>query len=364
LFGFVLYVVVLQTPDLIAGYAGDQGHLVGYLFEQLLTGFGAVVGAACVLNRRSPFPFLAMGLASAVLSAVLAFLTLSTPAVGPPIVGLIADSNIDRAIGSFGNPNYFGVFEAIATVAAVSWMIDTRSTRPRVVLLATVIVLGTAVVLSLSRGAVIAFAAGIACLVFSRSRARTAWIVVAGLAVATVVLFPIFVEWRLTIDAGSASGSAYAALTQSDADRLSAALAGPQLFLSSPVFGIGWGYYSAMSAQFVGPGLPFVAHNWYIDVLAEEGTVGIVLWVLLLGALVIALRSRPVFPRSVGFGVLAAYAFGSLFLEAPTSFQTSALPILVIVAAMTSDWPMSLGQVTPQPLQRGGRLLGDDPARI
>jgi O-antigen ligase len=97
-----------------------------------------------------------------------------------------------------------------------------------------------------------------------------------------------------------------------------------------------------MAAQFAGPGLSLAAHNWYVSVLAEGGIVGIVMWLLLLGSLAIALRSRPTFPRSMGFGVLGAYAVGSLFLEAPASFQTSALAILVIVAAMTSDWPAPL----------------------
>ena len=344
LIGFVLYVAVQQTPEMVAGYAGNLGYLAYSVFRELLTGFGTVLAAAYVLNRRNPFPYLAIVLASAVLAAVIAIATVNSPVVGPPIAGLVThSSDANRGIGPFGNPNYFGVFEATAIVTAVSWIFGTHSARFRLALVTASVVLGTGLALSLSRGGVIAFAAGLACLAFSWSRARTAGVVVAGLLVAGVVLFPIFVDWRLTVTNGSASANSYALLAQSDEDRLSAGLAGPQLFLTSPLFGIGWGHYSFMSAQFAGPGLSFVPHNWYISVLAEEGTVGIVLWLLLLVALVIALRSRPRFPRAIGFGVLGAYAVGSLFLEAPTSFQTSALPILVIVAALTGDW-------TTQPL--------------
>jgi len=350
LFGFVLYVGAQQTPEMITGYAGDQGHLVAYLFGQLVTGFGAVVAAAYVLRGRSPYPFLALGLGSAVLAALLAMVTFQNPAVGPPIAGLLAHATIDqRAVGSFFNPNYFGAFEAIATVTAASWMIGTHSARLRLMLLGISTVLSTAMALSLSRGAVITFAAGLLCLAFSRSRTRTAVVIAAGLIVAALVLFPIFVEWRLSTTAGSYSASANAALTRSDEGRLSTVLAGPQLFLSSPLFGIGWGYYSAMSGQFVGPGSALEAHNWYINVLAEEGTVGIVLWILLLVALVMALRLRPILPRSAGFGVLGGYAVGSLFLEPPSSFQTSALPILVIVAALVSDWTAP-GMGAPPPV--------------
>ncbi len=335
LIGFVLYVAVQQTPEMVAGYTGSVGYLSYSLFRELLIGFGTVLVAAYVLPRRSPYPFLAIVLGSATLAAVLAILTVNSTVVGPPIAGLLNHDVVanNRGIGPFGNPNYFGMFEAIAIVTAVGLMFGTPSVRLRWVLLAVSVVFGIGVALSLSRGAIIALAAGLACLAFSRARARTAVAIAAGLLAAGVVLFPIFVDWRLSMQ-----DSSYSALTQSDAGREGAILAGPQLFTMSPLFGIGWGHYTEMSAQFTGPGNSINAHNWYVSVLAEQGTVGIVLTTMLLVALVAALRKRPRFPRSVGFGVLGAYAVGLLYLEAPTTFQTSVLPILVIVAALASDW--------------------------
>lgn len=344
--GFVLYVGIQQTPEMVAGYAGNLGYLVYSLFRELLTGFGFVLAAAYVLSGRSPLPFIGVGLVAAVLSAVVAIVPLGLPVAGPLVAGL-TDLGADRAIGSFGNPNYFGVYQAIATITAVGWSINTGSTRLRLVLLAASVILGASLAVSLSRGGMVAFAAGLACLAFSRYRPRAAAVIAAGLLVAAVVLAPIFVEWRLTVTSGSASASAYASLAQSDEGRLAAALAGPQLFLTSPIFGIGWGHYSFMAAQFAGPGLSLAAHNWYVAVLAEGGIVGIVMWVLVLGALAIALRSRPAFPRSMGLGVLGAYAVGSLFLEAPVSFATSVLAILVIVAAMVSRWPRPQNATQP-----------------
>jgi O-antigen ligase len=347
LLGFVLYVGVSQTPEMIAGYGppGSVGYLSYSTFRELLTGVGTVLAAAYLLSRRSPFPFLAVALVSATLSAVLAIATTVNPLVGPPIAGLIAPENVQRGIGSFGNPNYFGVFEGIAIVTAVGLVSGIHSARLRWALASTCVVLAAGLALSLSRGALIAFAAGLACLVLSRSRARTSLAVAAGLLVAGIVLYPIFIESRLSTTNGSVSASSYAALTQSDASRVSAMLVGPQLFLTSPIFGIGWAHYASMSVWFAGPDL--VAHDWYLQVLAEEGTVGILLTILLLVAIVTALRSRPTLARSIGFGVLGVYAVGSLFLEAPTSFQTSVLGILVIVAALTSDWTWPLGASGP-----------------
>ncbi len=351
LIGFVLYVAVQQTPEMVAGYTGRVGYLSYSTFRELLTGFGTVLVAAYVLPRRSPFPFLAIVLGSAILAAVLAILTVNSPILGPPLAGLLTHTpDANRGIGPFGNANYFGLFEAIAMVTAIGLMFGTRSNLLRWVLLAASVVFGVGVALSLSRGAIIALAAGLACLAFSRARTRIALGIAAGLLAAGGVLFPIFLDWRLSITDGSDSAAAYSALAHSDAGREGAALAGPQLFLTSPLFGIGWGQYSEASAQFTGPGQHIVAHNWYISVLAEQGMVGIVLTTMLLVALVAALRTRPRFPRSVGFGALGAYAVGMVFLEAPTTFETSVLPILVIVAALAGDW------TTPP---WAGRLPGD-----
>jgi O-antigen ligase len=337
------------------------GYLSYSVFRELLTGFATVLVAAYVLPRHSPFPFLAIVLGSATLAAVLAILTVNSSVVGPPIAGLLTHaSDANRGIGPFGNPNYFGAFEAIAVVTAVGLMLGTRSRLLRWVLLVASVVLGIGVALSLSRAAILALVAGLACLAFSRARARIAVAIAAGLIAAGVVLFPIFLDWRLSITNGSDSAASYAALSQSDAARQGAVLAGPQLFLTSPLFGIGWGHYSEMSPQFTGPGNSIVAHNWYVSVLAEQGIVGIVLTTMLLVALVAALRTRPRFPRSVGFGALGAYAVGALYLEAPTSFETSVLPILVIVAALASDWstptwagPPPADDEVPSPLRKG-----------
>jgi O-antigen ligase len=337
--GFVLYVAVQQTPEMVAGYTGSVGYLSYSLFRELVTGFGTVLVAAYVLPGRSPFPFLAIVLVSAILATVLAILTVNSPVVGPPLAGLLThDVVAGRGIGPFGNANYFGLFEAIAIVTAVGLSFGIRSVPLRWVLLAASVAFGIGVALSLSRGAIVALVAGLACLAFSRARARIAVGITAGLLAAGLVLFPIFLAWRLSITDGSASAASYSVLAQSDAGREGAVLAGPQLFLTSPLFGIGWGHYLPMSPQFTGPGNSINAHNWYMSVLAEQGTVGIVLTTMLLVALVAALRTRPTFPRSVGFGALGAYAVGLLFLEAPTTFETSVLPILVIVAALASAW--------------------------
>ncbi len=338
LLGWLLYVTLQLISDVILGNRDLQGAFVAGQFKQVLTGAGAVAAACLVLSQRRPYPFLVAGLASAVLAAILAIATFAGLDAGSPLDRLVAQSIVGlRASGPFGNSNYFGLFEATAITAAAGWAIWTRSRWARSLLIAACAVLGVALALSFSRGALIALAAGVVSLAFLRNRLLGAAIL--GMAIVAVVAwYPTFQELRLGITFGSVGGDAYIALDQSDFERVQAGLAGLQLVASSPLFGVGFGHYHFLSAPIVGDQAVTFSHNWYLQVLAEQGAVGAVLWVLLLLATVVRLRSRPRFPRLVGLAVFVVYVVGSLFAEPPTSFQTSGFALLVLVAALASDW--------------------------
>jgi len=337
LLAFVLYAFVQQLPDMAAGYAGIRAHDVGYLFFQMLTGLGTVVVAGFVLRGRSPYPFLVALLMSATFAAALGIVT----ADGVPhaaLVNLQAPADVEsRASGPFGNPNSFGQLLAYASVLAAGWFASTHSLRLRAGLLVAAGIMGFAVSISLSRGAAATLFAGLVVLAFTRSRAL-GFAAMGAALVLVVIGYPLFVEWRLTTEAGSASSAAVAELAASDEGRLSAVLAGPALFAMSPIFGIGFGQYKYLSALVTGTGEGLVAHNWYGTVLAEQGLLGIVLWMLMLVAVGVWLRSRPARPRSIGFVMLGAAIVGCLFREPPTSFQTSVLPTIVLTAALVGDW--------------------------
>ncbi len=334
---FVLYVTVQQLPEMVSGYAGQEARAVGYLFFQVVTGFGLVVAAVWVLAGRSPFPFIAMGLAGAVTAATIAVMPYLAPGIAGPFLGLAAYSDdLTRASGAFGNPNFMGGSAAIATAAAAGLLTGERSRPVQVFLIGAIILLGAAVALSLSRGAVVATVAGLAWLAISRSRASAVLAIVVGL-VGAMLVYPAFVEWRLVSLTGSASVAAFESMAISDAGRLIGVLASVPLFLSSPIVGVGFGHYLASSIEITGTAVG--AHNWYGYVLAELGMVGIVLWLMALVALVITLRRRSWAAQRVGFAVLSSFGVACLFLEVPTSFQTAALPSLVLAAAAAGEWP-------------------------
>jgi O-antigen ligase len=204
-----------------------------------------------------------------------------------------------------------------------------------------------ALFMTLSRGAVVTLLAGISVVVFVRYRWRGA-AVAAVLLVTFLALYPTLVQWRLGDSTGFTAVQALQNLDESDRERAAAVLAGPQIWATAPIFGVGFGHYSFVSAQFSGNLSATAAHNWYVNVLAEEGLVGIVLWLGFVLSVAWVLRGRPLEGRVLGSAVLAAFVVASLFLEPVTSYQTAALPILVIVAVLAADWPSRRAQAESQ----------------
>jgi hypothetical protein len=73
-------------------------------------------------------------------------------------------------------------------------------------------------------------------------------------------------------------------------------------------------------------------------VLAEQGLLGVVLWVLMLVSVATWLRSRPPQPRTIGIAMLGGLIIGCMFLSPPVSLQTSVLPAIVLTAALVGNW--------------------------
>lgn len=347
---YVLYATVQQVPEMLSGYTGSDAHAVGFLFFQLVAGLGLVIAAGHLLRDRSPYLVLGMATAGAALTAIVAIANFDPSLVIRPLANLTAPSfDIGRATGTFSNPNYLGAYVAVMLVTVLALFARARSRMVRVSLAVVAILLSVAVATSLSRGALIAAVAGIAVLAVYRWRALGVAVLAGGLIIA-VLAYPAFVQWRLESLTGSALPQAYAAMDQSDDGRLVGVLAAPLLFLSSPLFGIGFGHFVPMSVLVGDVNAPINAHNWYLTVLAEQGVVGVVLWVLLAIAIVRALRRRPSAAAVVGFPVLTSLAVASMFLEPPTTFQLLAVPVIVIAAALVSDWsPRGPAPTDPEP---------------
>ena len=124
LIAFVVYVTMQQSPSTLAGYATEADHAVGYLYLQLLAGFGTIVAAIWLLRDRSPFPILAMAVAGAVTAALIAVIPYVAP-VSAASIALLAGHTDDpvRAVGTFSNPNFMGGSTAMSLTAAAALMV-------------------------------------------------------------------------------------------------------------------------------------------------------------------------------------------------------------------------------------------------
>ena len=354
LLAFLLYATVQQVPALVAGYNDTTSHHIGYLFIQLATLTGIALAAALVLRDRSPVPFLVAGLLGALMAAVLAIAVVALPGSAGNLVDY--PDATSRPVGPFGDPNYFGLFEATAIAACASLAVVIRQRRIRVLLVGLALVLGIGMLIGLSRAALLALGAGLVALAFSRSR-RAGLLAIATLALAAFVVYPLFLVMRLTADAGALPlAQASIGLGRSDASRFAAALVGPQMWATSPILGIGFGEYPLRTARFIGYSIE--SHNWYMNVLAEQGLVGIALWIPMLATVGLRLLRLGRTPRSVGLAVFVTYLVGSTFLEPPLSVQTSAFAVVAVVAALVGDWRRLPGipvpaAVTQDPVRQG-----------
>lgn len=225
-------------------------------------------------------------------------------------------TDFSRAYGTFGRPNsYAGYLEMLwpPTIAAcyLYWRDWRRAVTPRlgrftlaVIATALTAVIGTAIVASLSRGAWLGMSAGLVVMALTASvqtrRATLAAMTMVGLiaVLGGSSLLPATIQSRFSSIVSNAAvpdvRTVY--ITPENfavAERLAHWIAGLNMFASNRLLGVGVGNFNTRYAEFnVSP--TFIvsrghAHNYYIQVAAESGLVGLSAYVLLLGGIVATL---------------------------------------------------------------------------
>ncbi len=304
------------------------------LFLALAAGAVLIAAGTILLRDRDARPLIALTLGSLALGGVIAILAfVKGPDLGRPLSGLVSQSSTDlRAYGPFYNSDYLGFAAAQAIVLAVGWAIYERAFRLPAV--AVALVAGVALVASFARSGFLALAVGIVALAFMRSRKLGLVVLVVG-GVAFVLAYETLLQARVDITHGSAPGNALGSLSASDAGRSGAALAGVELFLTAPLFGIGYGQFHYLSPRFVGSSGVTFPHNIFVGILAEQGLLGVVIFGALLVAIVIGVR-RSGHPLAVPIGALGiTYLAGSLFIDSVTTLQTSVLFWLCLAVVLS-----------------------------
>ncbi len=214
-----------------------------------------------------------------------------------------------RAYGSFGQPNpYAGYLEMVVPLGLALvfvWRPARRDWLWWLALAAALLGCG-AILLSLSRGAWLGMAVGItaaAAVATQRGRLVAAGIVPAAAflwLVDRVGLLPAAISERvsqatLILSLFDARGVVPTAADFSVVERMAHWQAGWEMFLSHPLLGVGPGHYAIAYPQYAI--LPYWtaalghAHNIYINVAAEDGVIGLIAYLVMVGSwLVFALR--------------------------------------------------------------------------
>ena len=329
--GYLAVAAVSAVPGLTGLDAERTVNAAARLFQ---VGGGLVLVAVSwsYFSRRDPRPHLVLVVCAASLAGLLGIAQYAAGpgAAGLPFGGLIIDPPGDviaRANGPFSNPNYFGYFLAVALVLTLA--LAATGGRMRILALAS-LPIGIGLLLTFSRGALLAAGLGIVAVIWTRSR-------VAGFALAIValVVFVAFIPTFLELRTGVTGVPPPETFGDdiSDSGRFEAMLSAFPVWRLDPIFGAGFGQYDAESAWFVGSSPATSSHNEYLSLVAEQGIIGIALFVALAGLTAARSIGRPGWSRDVALAPLVAYAAGAMIIEPLASLQTSGLIWLTIGAA-------------------------------
>lgn len=200
--------------------------------------------------------------------------------VGLLLIGSVTTGiGMERASGSFGNPNNFAFVLLLTVPTAIGVVLGERRGFVRSALLLLFMgafVLG--IVQSASRAGLLAFLVSAPFLLWLLYRDFSVLLVGAGIA---LVLAPFFMDVTYVMDRYRAlwevqPHTAQALGVSSIESRFLFLSLAFELFAENPLTGVGVGGFIAESAQYFPLGGGRDAHNSYAQVLAEQGLVGLV----------------------------------------------------------------------------------------
>ena len=239
--------------------------------------------------------------------------------LNPKVIASNQFESYFRVNSLFFDPNIYGRFLAIVMLAVAGLLLWSRRRAGVLLATAALAVLWAALVLTFSQSSFASLLVGLALLAALRWRARSvAAVSLAGLVVAVAIV--VAAPGLLRLDLGSLSS-----LDRASSGRLELMRGGVAMWRERPLLGHGSGSFSeryreredASSAQAVS-----ASHTIPITIAAEQGLVGLVAYVLLLGAGagllfggIGALRGRAPPPAGLVVRAVLAAGFTALFVH-------------------------------------------------
>jgi len=254
-----------------------------------------LLGAQYIRTRRQLWTIIILiclaGITQAIFGYFQAFFNL-----GP--VAFIRDTSL-RIYGTFDQPNPYAGYINIPLSIALALMLLGSNWKTRILAGLTAILLAAAEYLTQSRGGEIAIAAAALFIVAvgtPRLSITIRMLALAGLAAVEaflIGLIPLYLLNPMLRSLGLTDLVLAAPTKQnfSTAERLAHWIAGLRMFLAHPILGVGIGNYPDAYPQY------FVtifmdplghAHNYYINIAAETGSIGLIAYLLFLLATFVA----------------------------------------------------------------------------
>lgn len=217
-----------------------------------------------------------------------------------------------RVLGTFGQPNPYSGYLNFALLPAIALALFGRDVRERWVAGAASVLLLGAQVLANSRGGMIGLVAGLVVIVVVglRRERLAALLAVVGVPLLLVAWLTHLIPARITdgllrqfrINDVSINGQLNDS-NYSTMERLAHWLAGLRMFLAHPLLGVGAGNYDAAYQKYgdlaTWPEGLGQAHNYYINVAAETGSIGLLVFLALV-VVMLVLGWRATHPRAGG----------------------------------------------------------------
>lgn len=227
-----------------------------------------------------------------------------------------------RAGDSVGDGNYFSTSAALILPFVLLMIFHARKISGKLFFLGCLLISLVAIMLTGSRGGALAIAVSFLYVIWhSRHRARN-FTLIGVLALPLLILVPVSPLYRFLHPNQHGINT--------EQTRLWAWEAGLRMFETHPIFGVGLGNFKQLMPAYAAPGVDFksIAHNTYIEYLAELGPVGLLLFIAIAFCSFRSLRrvrmqTRSTGPPSVLYlaalsleSGLLGYLVGALFLSA------------------------------------------------
>lgn len=346
--GWTPYIALfLGAIILSATQATDLAATAREILKWAEMGVVYVAGVAFLRTQRELRAVVAAVVTAGVTQALLGYVQFGLH-IGP--ISFLRGTTI-RAYGTFDQPNpYAGYLNVVLAVALAFALRGPPETRRWYGLATLLLIAG--LLASESRGAVLAAVVAGSLILASVSRPlfRLWWLgllaVAAGLFLASYGLVPSSLTDR-ALSAIGLAGVSFGHVTDANfsaVERAAHWLAGVRMFATHSLLGVGIGNYAAAYPHFHPRGWYAAlehAHNYYINVAAEGGIVGLVAYVLLAGSALwyscasVRLALHPVW-RAAGLGVtgaLVATDFHNLFDVLYVHGVTALLGLLMALAS-------------------------------